>query len=184
MNRKNFLSRACLTGACFCGFAAMPGLANDAKADAIQDNGKQQLNNKWLSVLLSNLNQHLDEETLRVVLKKSAIIHYQDLNMDALLAEYVGNLEKFIQFLEKSWGWKIDYNTTKKVLIADENKNHCVCPIVAYKKELDTSAICYCSEGFAEKMFSTVVGSPVKARVISSVRKGDKTCKYSVDLAS
>lgn len=183
MDRKKFLSGACLAGACFCGFGALPAMANNASSASVQDNTKQ-LTQEWLSTLLSNLNGHVDEEVLRGVLKKSAIVHYQNLNMDAMLAEYVGNLGKFIQFLEKEWGWKIDYYPTTKVLIADENKDHCVCPIVAHKIGMDTSAICFCSEGFAEKMFSTVAGFPVKARVISSVRKGDKTCKYQVIMAS
>lgn len=182
MNRKKFLSGACLTGACFCGFGALPAVANNTPS-AVQDNSKQ-LTQDWLSTLLSNLNGQVDEEVLREVLKKSAVVHYNNLNMDATLAQYVGDLGKFIQFLEKSWGWKIDYNPTTKVLIADENKEHCVCPVIEHKMGMNTSAICFCSEGFAETMFSTVAGFPVKARVISSVRKGDKTCKYRIEMAS
>jgi hypothetical protein len=66
------------------------------------------------------------------------------------------------------------------VLIADENKNYCVCPIAIHDKENDSSAMCYCSEVFAEKMFSVVSGMNTKAEVISSVRKGDASCIYKV----
>ncbi len=43
-------------------------------------------------------------------------------------------------------------------------------------------ALCYCSEGFAERMFSIVQGSPVQAIVASSVQRGDPTCVYRIEL--
>lgn len=181
MDRKKFFKKACFAGVCFCGFNNIPALADD-DTSAIQDNNKQ-LNQDWLSNLLSNLNQDLDEEVLRKIVKKSSIVHYNNLNMDTMLSDYIGDLEKFIKFIESSWGWRIDYNRTTKILIADENKDHCVCPILEHKKGLNTSAICYCSEGFAEKMFSAVTGNPVTAKVISSVRKGDKSCKYKIEIS-
>ena len=180
MGRKNFFKKACFAGVCFCGFSNIPTLANN-DTSPIQDN-KKQLNQDWLSNLLSNLNQDIEEDMLRKIIKKSSIVHYSNLNMDNLLSNYIGDLGKFNKFIESSWGWRIDYNKTTKILIADENKDYCVCPILEHKKGLNTSAICYCSEGFAEKMFSVVTGVPVTAKVISSVRKGDKSCKYKIEL--
>ena len=72
--------------------------------------------------------------------------------MNDVLSPYTGNLEGFIEFLEEKWDWKIDYNKTKKTLIANENKNYCVCPIINNKNRVNKSAICYCSEGFAENI--------------------------------
>lgn len=179
MDRKNFFKKACFAGVCICGFSNISSLAN-SDTSPIQDN--KQLYQDWLSNLLSNLNHDLEEDMLRKIVKKSSIVHYNNLNMDTLLSDYIGDLEKFNKFIESSWGWQIDYNKTTKVLIADENKDYCVCPILEHKKGLNTSAICYCSEGFAEKMFSVVTGVPVTAKVISSVRKGDKSCKYKIEI--
>lgn len=180
MDRKTFFKKACFTGVCICGFADISTLAN-SDTTPIHDNNKQ-LNQDWLSNLLLNLNQDVEEDMLRKIVKKSSIVHYNNLNMDILLSDYIGDLEKFNKFIESSWGWRIDYNKTTKVLIADENKDYCVCPILEHKKGLNTSAVCYCSEGFAEKMFSVVTGCPVTAKVISSVRKGDKSCKYRIEI--
>jgi hypothetical protein len=180
MDRKTFFKKACFAGACFCGFSNISGFAN-TNTSTVQDKNKQ-LKQDWLSNLLSNLNQDLEEDVLRKIVKKSSIVHYNNLNMNSLLSDYIGDLEGFNKYIESTWGWKIDYNKTTKVLIADENKNSCVCPILEHKKEINTSAICYCSEGFAEKMFSVVTGVSVTAKVISSVRKGDKTCKYKIEL--
>lgn len=181
MDRKNFFKKACFAGVCFCGFNNISALPTD-DSSTNQDNNKQ-LSQEWLSNLLSNLDQDLDDDVLRKIVKKSSIVHYNNLNMDTLLSDYIGDLEKFNKFLESSWGWQIDYNKSTKVLIADEKKDYCVCPILEHKKGLSTSAICYCSEGFAEKMFSVVTGVPVTAKVISSVRKGDKSCKYKIEIS-
>jgi hypothetical protein len=180
MDRKSFFKKSCFAGVCFCGFSDISSLANNVTSP-VPDKNKQ-LNQDWLSNLLSNLNQDLDENVLRKIIKKSSMLHYNNLNMDSLLSDYIGDLEKFIKYIENTWGWKIDYNKLTKVLIADENKDCCVCPILEHKKDINTSAICYCSEGFAEKMFSVVTGVSVTAKVISSVRKGDKSCKYKIEI--
>lgn len=186
INRKDFLKTACLSGVCLCGFSAVALTANDTKTKepaASTPDDKQVLIHDWVSILISNLDNSLDQESVRKVLRKSAIVHYNNLKMDEVLASYIGNLDKFIDFLQEKWNWKIDYNKATRTLIANENKSSCVCPIIQYNKEQDTSAICYCSEGFAEKMFSTVTGVETTVTVISSIRRGDEQCKYKVVFA-
>ena len=100
--------------------------------------------------------------------------------MDEVLLPYIGNMDKFIEFIEGKWGWKIDYDRVGKTLIANENKNYCVCPVLNQKTEVKRSSICYCSEGFAERMFSTVAAIPVTATVLSSIHRGDDRCKYKI----
>jgi hypothetical protein len=39
-----------------------------------------------------------------------------------------------------------------------------------------------CSEGFAERMFSNVLGQPVQASVLRSILKGDPSCVYEVQI--
>lgn len=181
MDRKKFIQKACFAGACFCGLGHFPVAANN-DTPPLQDS-KNQLTRDWLSNLLSNIDQELDEEVLRKIVKKTSIVHYNELNLESSLSEFRGDLDKFIAFLERSWEWQIDYDKSTKILIADENKDHCVCPILEHKKGLNSAAICYCSEGFAERMFSVVTGVPVTAKVISSVRRGDKSCKYEIRLS-
>ncbi len=181
MNRKNFIKKACFAGACFCGFSNISAITNSNSTTVQDDNIK--MKQDWLSNLLSNLNQDLEENVVKEIVKKSSMVHYNNLNMDSLLSDYIGDLDGFCKYIESTWGWKVDYNKATKVLIADENKDYCVCPVLEHKKGMNTSAICYCSEGFAEKMFSVVTGVPVTANVISSVRRGDATCKYKIEIA-
>jgi len=186
INRKDFLKTACLSGVCLCGFSAIARSANSIKPSAPSvstPDDNQILIQDWVSMLISNLGAGLDQEAVRTVIRKSAIVHYNNLKMDDVLAGYIGNLDKFIGFLHEKWDWQIDYNKATKTLIASENKTYCVCPIIKHKKEQDTSAICYCSEGFTEKMFSIVAGVATTATVVSSIRRGDAFCKYKIVFA-
>ena len=176
INRKEFFRKACISGACMCGFGAL-----GASADIFQnqpDDTEKRMFREWLSTLLSGLNEN--DEATKAAIKSAAIAHYNNLKMDEMLAPYVGDMDKFIGFISEKWGWKIDFDKATKTLIADENKAYCVCPVLPHNSENPQPAMCYCSEGFAGKMFSKVYGAPVSAQVISSVRKGDKSCQYKV----
>ncbi len=184
ISRKDFIKKVCASGVCLCGFSSIMQAAkdnNNSNTETINQNEGNQLIQEWISNVLSNLDIEIDKELIRAVLKKSSIVHYNNLKMDEMLSSYIGDLDKFISFIEEKWKWKIDYNKTTKILIADENKNYCVSPISNYKKEINSSAMCFCSEGFAEKMFSTVAGVPVSTEVISSIRRGDDSCKYKIN---
>lgn len=181
ISRKDFFKKACVAGACICGFSSLfiaEGKAQTQIDEPVDD--KLKMVRSWLSVLLENINRELDEESRRNILKACAVVHYEQLNMDEVLSPYVGNLSAFMAFLESNWGWKVSYDTESETLIADENKDYCVCPIINTKKDSAQGVVCYCSEGFAEKMFSKVTGKPTTARVISSVQRGDDRCVYRI----
>jgi hypothetical protein len=183
IDRKDFLKKVCFSGVCLCGFSL---IASAKEPGSITETALQtqalnpSLMQVWIASLLQNINTELDKGSARKVIKKTAEVHYKDLKMDSVLADYKGDIDKFTVFLRDKWGWKVDYDKEKRVLIADENKNYCVCPIAAYNKDINSSAMCYCSEGFAEMMFSSVSGMQAKAEVISSIRKGDTNCKYKI----
>ena len=74
------------------------------------------------------------------------------------------------------------FEENEKVLIADESKPFCVCPLINKDTDKLLPAMCYCSEGFAERMFSVVCEHQVEAVVISSVQRGDERCIYRIEL--
>ena len=186
ISRKEFFRKGCISGACLCGFGSLLMASNKdenllSETKSNEDNSV--LVQEWISMLISAMEAELDDEAQRKVLKKAFAAHYNHLKMDEMLSEYIGDLEKFIKFIEDKWGWRIEYDKTSKILIADENKSYCVCPILDYNQERKTAALCYCSEGFAEKMFSTVSGVRVSAKVIESIRKGGERCKYEIQFS-
>lgn len=180
MDRKGFIRKTCMAGVCGCGFGAIA--LNAGTSNQPDQDSENKMAQQWLVKLLENLDQNINPAELRKIIKMSAGVHFDQLKMDDLLSGYTGRLKDFIGFLEKEWGWKVDYNEATGVILADENKNYCVCPVLKGTAITASPAICYCSEGFAEKMFSKVAGVAVTAEVISSVRRGDKTCIYRINL--
>ncbi len=180
MDRKGFIRQTCLAGVCGCGFGALAVNAGNV-TEANQD-GTNPMAQPWLISLLENLDKNIDAGDLRKVIKMSAAIHYDNLKMDEMLSGYTGKMKEFIGFLEKEWGWKVNYDEAAGVITADENKSYCVCPVLKGAAATASPALCYCSEGFAERMFSKVAGTAVTAEAVSSVRRGDKTCIYKVQL--
>jgi hypothetical protein len=177
VNRKEFINQVCVTAACACGFSAIAlGGNEETQPEKKSDNSMQK---QWLATMLQNMQKDMDKEQLRQIIKQNAVVHYNELNMDAVLAEFQGDLRKFISFLEKKWGWIIAYDEASKTLTANENKSYCVCPLISAANK-NSSVLCYCSEGFAERMFSKVTGVPAKATILTSILRGDKQCKYQV----
>jgi len=181
LNRKEFLKTLCLSGACI---GCLSARGESVQADELLNDGdqKQPLHQAWLGILLSAMSADVDHEKARYLMKRCSSAHFDDLKMNELLSPYKGKTDAFIRFLEDEWGWIINFDETSNVLIADENKDICVCPVSGYEKGVDSSVLCYCSEGFAERMFSIVWGKPVSARVVSSIRRGDERCCYEVVL--
>jgi hypothetical protein len=181
-NRRIFIKKACLAGACLCGFPSLLQAADTTSNGSSSTDKEKGLMREWISTLLLSIDDHVNKEECRSIMKKCAISHYEHLNMDELLLPYVGDIEKFNRFIEKEWGWKVSYQKQEGIIIANENKKTCVCPMVNQQKGVKSSILCYCSEGFAELMFSKVAGHPVKASVISSIHRGDASCIYKISL--
>ncbi|MDX8337759.1 DUF6144 family protein [Draconibacterium sp. IB214405] len=175
-SRRNFIKKTCISGTCFCGFLSV---ANTGRAEE-SANPEKLLMQQWISVLLKSIDDNT--KVSQQILKNCAQVHFQHLEMEKILKSFRGDLDKFNTFLENEWGWKIDFDKESGVLLANENKDYCVCPMVNQEKGVDSSILCYCSEGFAERMFSFVTGHEVKAEVISSIHRGNNTCIYKVQI--
>jgi hypothetical protein len=173
-DRRSFLTGAC-TGLCACGFSR-------AAAGQAATPAKPPLAAKWVGALLPQIEKNVDRATARTMIKAAATAHFEQLEMHKTLAPVIGNMEKFIADISEGWGWKVTYDKQAGVIVADENKSYCVCPIKKDAPALQSTYLCYCSEGFAERMFSTVARRPATADVIRSVLRGDKTCCYKITL--
>lgn len=129
----------------------------------------------WVRNLLSGMEEP-------IFFEKCAEYHYNCNQMDEVIQKYIGDLAGFLAFLEKEWGWKTRITEDGTKIIIDENKDFCVCPVVNALKENIPYSICYCSECFAKKMISKVIGREVEAKVIRSVIRDGKSCMYEIML--
>jgi hypothetical protein len=143
-----------------------------------EENPERRIIDAWMKQYLDRTMEH-PEDDLRTVVKGCHFTHFQAIGMQDILARFVGRIDLFIDFLENDWKWKIDYDAAGGTIIANEDKDFCVCPLV--KTGLVTSKeLCACSEGFAEKMFSQVLGKEVRAEVIRSYLRDGKSCVYRI----
>ena len=178
MDRKKFIKNVCASGACLCGFGAM-GLKLNAQGTGSFSDENEPVQKQWIKLLLKNAGNNCTADEQRKLIKSTSIAHFSMLGMDEVLKEFRGKLDHFVKFLQTSWGWKVTVDTANQTIIADEGKNYCVCPLLD-KDQPGCGAICYCSEGFAEQMFSFVLEKEVQATVLSSVRRGGRSCIYQI----
>ena len=136
----------------------------------------------WIAAVLPALGAEPDRAAAGRVLKAAAAAHWDNLRMAEKAAPFRGNLNGFLAFLSREWGWKIEYDRAAGVILVDEAKNYCVCPLVAKDTKADLSVLCHCSEGFAERLFGAVVEHPVRAEVTQSVLRGASSCHYRISL--
>jgi hypothetical protein len=181
-DRRSFMKTACLAGFCACGPESAIAAPTAADADAQTEAPKPAtMPQKWIVTLLPQLAKG-DREQARRILKSCSESHYEDLKMQATVDRFRGKLDDFLSFLRKDWGWVIDYDRGRGVIQVNENKSSCVCPLVPKNSSGDLGILCYCSEGFAERIFSEVSGAPVRAEVTESILRGYKSCRYRIEL--
>jgi len=138
---------------------------------------------KWIAALLP-LMATIDPGEAHRVLKRCSSSHYEDLKMDETVARFRGNVGSFIEFLRTEWGWVVDFDEASGVVLVDENKAQCVCPLISKDHGSHLGVLCSCSEGFAERMFSAVSGGSVRAEVTESILRGGERCRYRIELGS
>jgi len=180
-DRRTFMKRACLTGMCACGARPMAAAQDGQGQQEAAAEARISMPQSWIATLLLLLAAG-DREAAARLLKGCASSHYADLKMGATVQRFRGRLQAFLDFLRGEWGWIVDYDQAQAVITVNENKSACVCPLVHKGYGRDLGILCHCSEGFNEKMFSEVVGSPVKVTVTESILRGHPSCKYRIDL--
>ncbi len=178
-SRRSFMKTACLAGLCACGGTPLrdvPGVAN-ATPESLRG-----MPGKWIEALLPSM-ATLDSEDAGRILKGCSAAHYEDLAIDATVGRFRGDLPGFLDHLRREWGWIVEYDSHRGAVLVNENKARCVCPLVPDEPGDDLGVLCYCSEGFAERMFSVVTGRQAHAEVTESILRGGARCRYRIEVA-
>ena len=142
---------------------------------------EQRLITTWTKYYIAETADASNEIDRNQAIRKCHIAHYNELGMEDILEKYVGKIDLFISFLQSEWNWIVSYDREKEIIVADENKETCVCPLFNSGR-MTSGNLCFCSEGFTEKMFSYVLQKPVKAEVIRSFIRDQKSCIYKISL--
>lgn len=186
-DRRSFVRRG-LAGLCACSCggglrASAPLNAADRELDAPSDASQDPatMPRRWIAVLAGSLAES-DPEEARRLLKGCSASHWEELGMDARVAPFRGNLPAFLDFLRSEWGWIIEFDSGAGLIHVNESKSDCVCPLVGPDRTPELGTLCYCSEGFAERLFGAVSGLPTRAEVTESILRGGKRCRYRIQI--
>jgi len=98
LTRKDFFTKACLVSACFCGFTSLAVQSSNLTAISGTtefDDKNHKFMQDWISTLLLNIDENAEDEECRKIMKPCAMAHYNFLEMDKVLAPYVGDMNKF-----------------------------------------------------------------------------------------
>lgn len=138
----------------------------------------KELISSWTKTYISQTLNGVDSTK---AVKRCSSTHYNILKMDEIIQKYIGNIKGFITFLENEWDWIVTYDKETGKIIANENKEFCLCPL--YKEGVVVNeSLCLCSEGFATLMFSKVLQKDVQVNVVQSYIRDKKPCVYEIDL--
>jgi hypothetical protein len=69
VNRKDFLKKVCFSGVCMCGFSALgfAGETGNSNTSAENEDKNLLLAQAWISNLLTNINENLNEKQKRKI---------------------------------------------------------------------------------------------------------------------
>ncbi len=139
----------------------------------------QKMIREWLECYQSR--KTLQEPLDVSILDECSRVHYRHLDMDRTLEAYIGNLDGFIEFLCRSWGWLVQKEERHGVcrLLINENKDCCVCPLVR-ESALVSRDLCDCSKAFNKRMFEKVIGSEVEVTLGKTYLRDRTSCEYIV----
>jgi hypothetical protein len=141
----------------------------------------QRIIDSWLKLFVNETVNEGRGSDVEQAIKKCHTAHFDAIGMGGILEKYIGSVDSFINFLENEWNWKVTYDKEKKTILADENKETCICPLIK-EKIITSSKMCSCSEGFAERMFSLVLQKKVRAEVVRSYIRDKESCIYRITI--
>jgi hypothetical protein len=182
MDRKEFIKEACWLGIA-CGgsmlFADPKAAAQpaEAKQDSSASERGRKLREAWIVTLMENMEKTLDEATRRNLMGQCgrACARRGPLYETAKL--YRGDAAKFVETVGSRIGRDL---CNIKDNVIHWGYPRCYCELVAEGPARLPDSYCFCSVGWVEEMFETVLGKPVKVELLQSVKRGAPDCRFTI----
>jgi hypothetical protein len=186
MKRQDFIKSAagaCLAcaGGSFLGGQEPPSAADQTSLERRARKREETFKQNYISTLMENLEKGVDEPT-RVRMMNDcgrACARRGELFKTAEAGR--GDLKAFLTRMTEILG-------PDSAVLVDEktvrwNYPRCYCELVAAGPERLPAVYCQCSVGWVLEMFETVLGRPVKVRLVQSIRTGGPSCVFHIDVA-
>lgn len=134
---------------------------------------------KYVKKILDRINETHGEEAAEKVMKPCG---YQCISASAIetakkLYEKSSSIDNFLQLLNERHigGGQLHIRDGKIIGVY----NTCYCGLAKQAKDL-SPVYCYCSTGWFEKLFSSVLGDSVKVEKIQSILDGSDKCIFEI----
>ena len=158
-----------------------PRLVFSAKNRAGQEDPmaqKSKFIHDWISNLMENMDEHLDEETKINLLEKCGRACAES-HAKAEAMKHKGNLDGWLGTLKK---WVGSANVQKEEGAIRVMYSKCLCPLVQDRPPLMSKTYCNCSRGWLMETFEAVLAKPVEVKLEDSIMQGGKHCRFLVFL--
>ena len=106
---------------------------------------------------------------------------FREKNMAEMFKD-VTTLEELIEIFRTKWNWVVDYDKEHGVLICNENKDYCLCPIEHCSKGDVSKNLCLCTRGMIKSIFRFALQKEVNVELLRSVIRDGKSCIYKIIL--
>jgi predicted hydrocarbon binding protein len=139
---------------------------------------KSEFLHNWISNLMKNMEQHLDEKR-RIDLLEECGRNCAKRHAQKEASKQKGNLEGWIGTMKK---WVGSDNVQREKSSVRVIYNKCFCPLVQDASPLMSKTYCNCSRGWLKEVFETVMEKPVEVRMEDSIMMGGKQCRFTISL--
>ena len=193
MDRKNFIKSCGYFGV---GSCLLTGTLN-AIASSLSDDPpvtpceeKQEFAQKWVKRFFENFDKGLDASKRKEIMEGCGKSCFE-----GSLAGRKTNpmdVDRFLEAINKSTGEiaatrngnTIDFHyvgNPKGLKTAD---GYCLCPLVESGPEGLSETYCDCSVGYVREMFRTYTGKAVSVKLLESLKRGGKRCRFRITINS
>jgi len=164
----------------------------------------------WVKGAMERLDAMVDEEARKEIMAGCAHI-FPEARIQQLQSEYtrLGDIDRLLQLMaqDRSCGdysyysapkregniiytTKIPFNPSGYQQATEESEkrfHYCHCPLVkeAIRAGQTISAtFCYCGSGWFKRLWTGILGKPVRVEVLKTVLQGDDYCQFAIHLPS
>ncbi len=137
---------------------------------------KSKFIHQWISNLMKNMDEHLDEESKINVLEECGRACAES-HAKPEAMKHKGNLDGWLGTIRK---WVGSENVQKEENGVRVIYSKCLCPLVQDRPPLMSKTYCNCSRGWLMETFETVLEKPVEVKMEDSIMQGGKQCRFLV----
>ena len=153
------------------------GQSEDKKPQLKKDR-EQKFKEQWLEALFKNMDEHLDEES-RVELMEACGRDCARRGAIGMATASKGDVDKLIASLARILKKENCYRQNNEVHLT---YSRCYCELVSHGPDRLPNTYCECSKGWILEMFETVCKKPVKVEMLQTIKQGNSTCKFVVNI--